>query len=147
MGLPFHICTVPCVLQAANTTEMWIITDGVDTAVSKMIGEAIQEERARRECKQLQLSHIGQDKVHKFQKLTIIGIVPRNVITYSDLFEGNVSLIRYAGDSLQYEAGIFFLYCHKFIGLALEVKACMILDLWKSEIRDKKITCNFEFPW
>ncbi|XP_022323165.2 transient receptor potential cation channel subfamily M member-like 2 isoform X2 [Crassostrea virginica] len=77
------------ITKAANTTEMWIITDGVDTAVSKMIGEAIQEERARRECKQLQLSHIGQDKVHKFQKLTIIGIVPRNVITYSDLFEGN----------------------------------------------------------
>lgn len=43
--------------------------------------------------------------------------------------------------------GFSFLYCHKFIGLALEVKACMILDLWKSEIRDKKITCNFEFPW
>lgn len=71
---------------------MWIITDGVDMAVSKMIGEAIQEERARRECKQLQLSHLGQEKVQRFQKLTLIGVVPKNVITYSDLFQGNVSI-------------------------------------------------------
>lgn len=61
-------------------------------AVSKMIGEAIQEERARRECKQLQLSHLGQEKVQRFQKLTLIGVVPKNVITYSDLFQGNVSI-------------------------------------------------------
>lgn len=78
------------ILEAANTTEMWIITDGVDTAVSKMIGEAIQEERARRECKQMQLSHLGQEKVQRFQKLTLIGVVPKNVITYSDLFQGNI---------------------------------------------------------
>lgn len=71
---------------------MWIITDGVDMAVSKMIGEAIKEERARRECKQLQLSHLGQEKVQRFQKLTLIGVVPKNVITYSDLFQGNVSI-------------------------------------------------------
>lgn len=77
---------------------MWIITDGVDTAVSKMIGEAIQEERARRECKQMQLSHLGQEKVQRFQKLTLIGVVPKNVITYSDLFQGNVSV----QDSIQY---------------------------------------------
>lgn len=57
-------------------------------AVSKMIGEAIKEERARRECKQLQLSHLGQEKVQRFQKLTLIGVVPKNVITYSDLFQG-----------------------------------------------------------
>lgn len=63
-------------------------------AVSKMIGEAIQEERARRECKQLQLSHLGQEKVQRFQKLTLIGVVPKNVITYSDLFQGNVSIYR-----------------------------------------------------
>lgn len=61
-------------------------------AVSKMIGEAIKEERARRECKQLQLSHLGQEKVQRFQKLTLIGVVPKNVITYSDLFQGNVSI-------------------------------------------------------
>lgn len=77
------------ITKAANTTEMWIITDGVDMAVSKMIGEAIKEERARRECKQLQLSHLGQEKVQRFQKLTLIGVVPKNVITYSDLFQGN----------------------------------------------------------
>lgn len=77
---------------------MWIITDGVDTAVSKMIGEAIQEERARRECKQMQLSHLGQEKVQRFQKLTLIGVVPKNVITYSDLFQGNVSV----QESIQY---------------------------------------------
>lgn len=72
---------------------MWIITDGVDTAVSKMIGEAIREERARRECKQLQLSHLGQNKVQRFQKLIVIGIVPKNVITYSQQFEGTVSVL------------------------------------------------------
>lgn len=77
---------------------MWIITDGVDMAVSKMIGEAIKEERARRECKQLQLSHLGQEKVQRFQKLTLIGVVPKNVITYSDLFQGNVSI----QETLQY---------------------------------------------
>ncbi|XP_061163971.1 transient receptor potential cation channel subfamily M member 1-like [Saccostrea echinata] len=77
------------IIKAANTTEMWIITDGVDTAVSKMIGEAIKEERARRECKQLQLSQLAHFKVQQFQKLTVIGIVPKNVITYSQEFQGN----------------------------------------------------------
>jgi hypothetical protein len=29
------------IFQAANTTEMWIITNGIDDGISGMIGEAV----------------------------------------------------------------------------------------------------------
>ncbi|KAK3100144.1 hypothetical protein FSP39_015318 [Pinctada imbricata] len=76
------------IIKAANTTEMWIITNGVDSGVSKMIGEAIQEEKERRLSNRTQMSEFRPDEVQKSTKLTLIGIVPKNGIKYGNVFNG-----------------------------------------------------------
>lgn len=79
------------IFQAANTTEMWIITNGIDDGISGMIGEAVREERNLRANSRINLSQIRPDFVKKFQKLTVIGVVPKPKIVYENLLDGSVS--------------------------------------------------------
>ncbi|OWF47104.1 Transient receptor potential cation channel trpm [Mizuhopecten yessoensis] len=77
------------IIKAANTTEMWIVTSGLDGGVSKMIGDAIREEKARRISNRTQQSMIRPDAVQKFQKLTLIGILPKDGLKYGDKLDGS----------------------------------------------------------
>lgn len=77
------------IVKAANTTEMWILTSGLDGGVSKMIGDAIKEEKARRMSNRTQLSKIRPDAVQRFQRLTLIGILPKDGLKYGDRLDGS----------------------------------------------------------
>ena len=85
-----------CILsfQAANTTELWIITNGVDGGIAKTIGDAIHEERIHRISNRVQqaYSSIRSDSTLKLPKLTCIGIMPKNCITYESSFDGLVRI-------------------------------------------------------
>ncbi|XP_033743506.1 transient receptor potential cation channel subfamily M member 7-like [Pecten maximus] len=77
------------IIKAANTTEMWVVTSGLDGGVSKMIGDAFREEKARRISNRTQQSMIRPDAVQKFQKLTLIGILPKDGLKYGDKLDGS----------------------------------------------------------
>ncbi|KAK3100700.1 hypothetical protein FSP39_023943 [Pinctada imbricata] len=86
------------IIKAANTTEMWIITNGVDYGISKMIGEAIQEERAKRSSNRAQTSQVKVEEEKKFTPLTLIGIVPKTGLKYGSYFEdSDVKVIKNDG--------------------------------------------------
>ncbi|XP_076076624.1 transient receptor potential cation channel subfamily M member-like 2 isoform X3 [Mytilus galloprovincialis] len=77
------------IIRAANRTEMWVITNGIDDGVSSMIGEAVQEENILRANSRYNLSQLRPDAVKKFHKLTMIGVMPKHKISYQHLLDGS----------------------------------------------------------
>ncbi|KAL3880135.1 hypothetical protein ACJMK2_032401 [Sinanodonta woodiana] len=76
-------------IKAANTTEMWIVTNGLDGGVAKIIGDAIAEEKLTRLSSKLSYSLLQTVNTTKFQRLTVIGIVPKDVVAYGMYFDGS----------------------------------------------------------
>lgn len=74
-------------LQAANTTEMWIITSGVDGGIAKIIGDAIREEKSRRASNRSQSHNVPVTDDTKLPKLTAIGVIPKSRVSYSQCLE------------------------------------------------------------
>ncbi|KAL5012942.1 hypothetical protein ScPMuIL_011493 [Solemya velum] len=76
------------IIKAANTTEMWIITNGIDGGVAKMIGDAVREEKAKRASSHIQSNTLRATHIRRLKKLTVIGVVPKEVITYGTYLNG-----------------------------------------------------------
>ena len=80
--------------QAANSTEMWILTEGLDLGVSKLIGDAAHREMTRRKNivqNPLQIQNILHGE--RFPHLNIFGIISKSSVVYSDVLTGLVSLL------------------------------------------------------
>ncbi|XP_048243432.1 transient receptor potential cation channel subfamily M member-like 2 [Haliotis rufescens] len=76
-------------IQAANLTEMWILTDGLDRGVAKMIGNAVYQEMARRKCQEMDAQVVKNVyMVEKVTKLTVLGVVNKEHIAYSEALSG-----------------------------------------------------------
>lgn len=82
------ICWFLC-LQAVNTTSMWLLTNGTNSGVCKLVGDAIKMEKERRHVLASNYSRniITTSKLEKLPKITAIGIVPISQLTYGDDFE------------------------------------------------------------
>ena len=52
------------IIKAANTTHMWIFTNGLNTGIAKEIGDAVAEELSRRRAKKCH-KHPARKKQHK----------------------------------------------------------------------------------
>ena len=77
--------------QAANLTEMWIVTNGFDSGVAKYIGDAACDEMARRKSQEEESLEVKNLQVlEKVTKLTILGILAFDSISYSDQLDGQV---------------------------------------------------------
>ena len=57
-----------------------------------MIGDAVQEEKARRASNRTQVNQIKPEEIQKFTKLTVIGVVLKDGITYGNHLSGAVSI-------------------------------------------------------
>jgi hypothetical protein len=77
-------------MKAANKTEMWFITNGINGGISAMIGEAFNEEKMCRSTAQFEadkyLTNSSQDK-----PLTLIGVVSAKQLMNASSFDGSVS--------------------------------------------------------
>lgn len=77
-------------MKAANTTTMWVVTNGLDTAVGRVIGEAIERERKERSTfryyEDFGSRASGNGPFH------VIGIVNDHNLSYSQQFFGKVRL-------------------------------------------------------
>lgn len=77
------------IIQAANLTEMWILTEGLDLGVSKLIGDAAFVEMTRRKNMELNPLHIKNINAERLPRLNIMGVVSKSCIVYADILNGS----------------------------------------------------------
>lgn len=80
--------------KAANKTEMWFITNGINGGISAMVGEAFYEERISRatttiDKTKINLSYLDSNDLDQ-KELNLIGIVDAKTLQNSSLFDGQV---------------------------------------------------------
>ena len=67
---------------------MWIITNGIDGGIAKLIGDAVKQEKIQ----QINTEIMAGNELRK-KKSTLIGIVPKDTVAYGVYFDGTVCLI------------------------------------------------------
>ncbi|UYV70179.1 TRPM [Cordylochernes scorpioides] len=77
--------------EAANTTDMWIITHGYNVGVSKLIGEAVAAENERRQA--LRCHKHPNTTGATLPQLTLIGIPREDFLKHSHVLEHRVRSI------------------------------------------------------
>ncbi|OQR67438.1 transient receptor potential cation channel subfamily M member 1-like [Tropilaelaps mercedesae] len=71
-------------IKAANTTPMWIFTNGLNVGIAKEIGDAVAVELSRRRAKRCH-KHPARKKEHK-PPLTLVGLAREDLILGADRF-------------------------------------------------------------
>ena len=72
---------------------MWIITNGIDAGVTKIIGDAVREFNLEQQNMQMINPIVVSDVKHKKRQLPIIGITPKEMVPLSAYFDGSVSTV------------------------------------------------------
>ena len=85
------------IVKAANKTEMWFVTSGINGGIPAMIGDAFNEEHVSRNttsCKDLlssSLSYLNSNETsNQLKPLTLIGIVSASSLQNHASFDGSV---------------------------------------------------------
>ena len=78
--------------KAANATAMWIVTNGIDAGVTKIIGDAVREYNLEQQNLQLVNQLVPMEMESRKRRLPILGIVRREMVPYSAFFDGTVSI-------------------------------------------------------
>ena len=71
---------------------MWIITNGIDGGIAKLIGDAVRQEKIQElncDITGNGLSDSMPDLRRK--RITVIGVVPKDSVAYGVYFDGTVS--------------------------------------------------------
>lgn len=79
------------ILQAANTTNMWILTNGVDSGIPKVIGDAVREYNIEQQNAMFLHNIQVSSEEQRQRRLNVIGIVPKDMVPYGMYFDGTVS--------------------------------------------------------
>lgn len=80
-------CRKALSLQAANTTAMWILTNGINTGIAKEIGSRVNEELVQRLI--MRCHRHPHTDFEKRPPLCLLGIVREDLLTCADKFEAN----------------------------------------------------------
>ena len=94
-------------IKAANKTEMWFITNGINGGISAMMGDAFYEEKSCRSThfvdnessNYASLSYLNQNETPS-KPLTLLGIVAASCLQNWSSFDGNTSLITASGNRI-----------------------------------------------
>ena len=106
------------IIKAANKTEMWFITNGINGGISEMVGEAFSIERVScftwfllpelsvfmqswigikisREAAKIEESALNYSNLNEqhVKPLTLIGVIPTSILQNSSSFDGWVSSV------------------------------------------------------
>ncbi|KAL4230550.1 hypothetical protein ACF0H5_010931 [Mactra antiquata] len=76
------------ILKAANTTNMWIVTNGIDAGIPKIIGDAVNEHNTELFSTKLFSHPLVSSTEQRRRRLTLIGIVPKDSVPYGTYFDG-----------------------------------------------------------
>lgn len=69
---------------------MWIITNGIDAGIPKVIGDAIKEYNIELQNSRLITNPLLWGSELRNRRLTAIGIVPKDTVPYGMYFDGTV---------------------------------------------------------
>ncbi|KAF8787695.1 Transient receptor potential cation channel like protein [Argiope bruennichi] len=73
-------------ISATNTTDMWILTNGINVGVTKIIGDAVHEEINRRNSKNhFQKNHQSDPN----SRIVVIGVARQDLLNHGDNFDGS----------------------------------------------------------
>ncbi|XP_048781107.2 transient receptor potential cation channel subfamily M member-like 2 isoform X2 [Ostrea edulis] len=80
-------------IQAMNSTNMWVLTNGLDGGIAKIVGDAVRLERERRYILRSQaqdpyLKLTKKEELDELPKMTVIGVVPKLQLDCSASLEG-----------------------------------------------------------
>eukprot|EP00105_Crassostrea_gigas_P035510 XP_019919658.1 PREDICTED: transient receptor potential cation channel subfamily M member 1 [Crassostrea gigas] len=80
-------------IQAMNSTNMWVLTNGLDGGIAKIVGDAVRFERERRiiltsRKKDFYVKLSKRDEVDDLPRLTVMGVVPKLQIDFDASKEG-----------------------------------------------------------
>lgn len=78
-----------------NSTNMWVLTNGLDGGITKIVGDAVRFERERRiiltsRKKDFYVKLSKRDEVDDLPRLTVMGVVPKLQIDFDASKEGIV---------------------------------------------------------
>ncbi|CAF0859038.1 unnamed protein product [Brachionus calyciflorus] len=90
------------IIKAANKTEMWFITNGINGGISEMVGDAFNEEKVSRSTTSIKsnfssLSFMDNNE-SSLKPLTLIGIVSASTLQNWSFFDGVSSLLTASGN-------------------------------------------------
>ncbi|KAM7303896.1 transient receptor potential cation channel subfamily M member 7 isoform X1 [Ixodes scapularis] len=74
------------IIKAANTTEMWILTHGLNVGLAKEVGDAVGAELGRRQAQRCP-RHPSRSGA-ALPPLTLLGVVRDDLLAHADLFDG-----------------------------------------------------------
>ncbi|GBN99987.1 hypothetical protein AVEN_257789-1, partial [Araneus ventricosus] len=73
-------------ISATNTTDMWILTNGINVGVTKIIGDAVHEEINRRNSKNhFQKNHQSDPN----SRIVVIGVARQDLLNHGESFDGS----------------------------------------------------------
>ncbi|XP_052285259.1 transient receptor potential cation channel subfamily M member-like 2 isoform X2 [Dreissena polymorpha] len=76
------------IIKAANTTDIWIITTGIDAGIPKVIGEAIKEYNIKLQNSRLIYNQLLTSSELRQRRPKVIGIVPKDLVQYGVYLDG-----------------------------------------------------------
>ncbi|XP_052281701.1 transient receptor potential cation channel subfamily M member 2-like isoform X5 [Dreissena polymorpha] len=76
------------IIKAANTTDIWIITTGIDAGIPKMIGDAIKEYNIKLQNSRLIYNQLLTSSELRQRRPKVIGIVPKDIVQYGVYLDG-----------------------------------------------------------
>ncbi|XP_042900024.1 transient receptor potential cation channel subfamily M member-like 2 isoform X2 [Parasteatoda tepidariorum] len=92
-------------IKAANTTEMWIFTQGVNIGITKVIGDAVHNELLRRQA--LRCHKHPNMSGPSLPPLTLVGVTREDLLTYGDMLDGRVSRVEIENEGNKLEENKF----------------------------------------
>ena len=69
---------------------MWIITNGIDGGIAKLIGDAVKQEKIQQINSEIMTNPVVTGNDSRRKRLTLIGIVPKDTVAYGVYFDGTV---------------------------------------------------------
>ena len=69
---------------------MWIITNGIDGGIAKLIGDAVRQERIQQINSRIMTNPVLSSDASKRKQLKLIGIAPKDSVAYGVFFDGRV---------------------------------------------------------
>ncbi|XP_014670278.1 PREDICTED: transient receptor potential cation channel subfamily M member 3-like [Priapulus caudatus] len=94
-------------VKAANTTPVWILTNGMDRGIANLIGDAIRQEKLKRETSYMHNVYVqeGIRRHQRLPKLIVIGIANTTLIDYEDALAGDNSKYPQRGPTVMVKNG------------------------------------------
>ena len=81
---------------------MWIITNGIDGGISKLIGDAVRQEKIQQINSQIMTNPVITSDDSQRKRVKLIGIAPKDTVAYGVFFDGRVSSYGPAYDKMYF---------------------------------------------